>query len=156
MEQTTDKAVKILFRFFSDVLERETVEALWAITVDSTLGHYRVDSIPFYVPEIATDDIVQAEYDEEDEMLTYRYLVSASGNSNIWVVVMDNETDIDDIRDIFIELDCASEDLSDRYFSMEVKAETNYLFIKNKLNELRSEGLIDYVESCVSVNHQSL
>jgi len=156
MEETTDKVVKILFKFFSEVLDRETAETLWAITANETLGHYRIDSIPFYLPGIATDDIVQAEYDEEAKMLTYRYMVSPSGNSNIWVVIIDDEADIDDIRDIFIELDCDSEALSDRYFSMEIKAGTNYLFVKNKLNELRAEGLIEYSESCISVNHQSL
>jgi hypothetical protein len=155
MEETTNKVVKILFRFFSEILDRDAVETLWAITVNETLGHYRIDSIPFYLPGIATDDIVHAEYDEEN-ILTYSYLVSASGNSNVWVVIVDEETDIDDVRDIFDELGCPSETLSNRYFSMEIKAETNYIFIKDKLNELRAEGLIEYSESCISSNHQSL
>jgi peptide deformylase len=37
---------------------------------------------------------------------------------------------------------------------MEVKAETNYLVIKDKLNELKAEGMIEYMEGCLSVNHQ--
>ena len=55
---------KVLFRYFSDVLEEETVETMWAETIDEENGIYRLDSIPFYGPLIATDDIFYAEFDE--------------------------------------------------------------------------------------------
>jgi hypothetical protein len=149
-----DNMVKILFRFYSEMLEQHTVETLWAEILDANLGHYIIDSIPFYVPFIATQDVVHAAYDEAEEMLTYEETITHSGNSTIWVVITNDATDIDVVRDVFTELDCLSEALSDRYFTMEVKRATNYLRIKNKLNELRSAGMIDYAEPYLSKEHQ--
>jgi Domain of unknown function (DUF4265) len=154
MPQSGAAQVKILFRFFSEVLEQETVETIWAETVNPSLGHYQLDSIPFYAPGLATDDIVHAEYDDAEEMLTFRELVKASGNSNIWVVIIDDKTMIDDVRDIFFDLECISEALGDRYFALEIKASSNYFRIRDKLNKLKADGIIDYAEACLSDEHQ--
>jgi len=153
MTQSEDKGKKILFRFDSEILEQEIVETIWADIVDLSKGHFKLDSIPFFVPRVATDDIVQAEYDDAEEMLTYRETILASGNSTVWVIIMD-DTNIDEVRKIFNELDCISEALSDRYFAMEVKASTNYLQVRDRLNELKTEGIIDFAEPCLSVIHQ--
>ena len=149
-----EKKVRILFRFYSEILEQDMEETIWADATNENLGHYKLDSIPFYVPYIATDDLVHAEYDDEEEMLVYQETVEASGNSTIWVVVTKEVADIDEIREIFDDLNCLSDAISNHFFTMEVKVETNYLIVKNKLNELRAEGLIDYTEGCLSVNHQ--
>lgn len=154
MDDFQNKAAKILFRFYSEVLEQEMEETIWGIEVNKDLGHYQLDSIPFYVSSIATDDIVLAEYDDTEEMLLYKEIIRSSGNSIIWVVITDDDTDIDDIKTIFEELDCLSEALSNRFFAMEVKAQTNYLHVRDRLNELKSEGLIDYTEPCLSAEHQ--
>ena len=152
MEQ--DKQVEILFRSYSAILEQDVAETIWADVVDSILGYYKLYSIPLYTSFIASDDIVHAEWDDDEIMLTYRETIEPSGNSTIWVVVVDDDTDIEEIRKTFFELDCLSEALSNRYFAMEVKAETNYLIVKNKLNNLKAEKLIDYAEACLSVQHQ--
>ena len=149
-----DHKVKLLFRFYSEVLEQEMEETIWADIVNANLGHYRLDSIPFYVPFMATDDVVYAEYDDEEEMLVYKETVKSSGNSTLWVVITNDAVNIEEIRDIFFELGCLSDAISKFYFTMEVKAETNYLLIKNKLNELKSEATIDYMEGSLSVPHQ--
>jgi hypothetical protein len=149
-----NKKVKILFRFYSEILEQEMEETMWADIVNANLGHYQLDSIPFYLPFIATDDIVHAEYDDEQKMLLYKETVKSSGNSTIWVVIVKETTDADAIREIFFNLNCISDAISKYYFAMEVREETNYLLIKNKLNELKSEGIIDYMEGCLSVKHQ--
>ncbi len=96
-----DNYVKILFRFYSDVLEEETVETMWANIVDHEKGLYKLDSIPFYAPLIASDDIIFAEYDEKELMLTYRNTIEYSGNSTVWVVVMDDSIEINEIRKNF-------------------------------------------------------
>lgn len=70
-----DNYVKILFRFYSSVLDQWTVETMWAEIVDPEKGHYKLDSIPFYAPLVASDDIVRAEYDEDESTLTYRETV---------------------------------------------------------------------------------
>lgn len=83
MTTTDDNHVKILFRFHSNVLDEETVETMWAEIVDKEKGLYKLDSIPFYAPSVASDDIVFAEYDEQEQMLTYRETVEYSGNSTV-------------------------------------------------------------------------
>lgn len=148
------KKVKILFKFYSNLLEEDMEETIWADIVNANLGHYQLDSIPFYVPFIATDDVVHAEYDDAEEMLLFKETVKPSGNSTLWIVITKETADIDEIRDLFSELDCISDSISKNYFAMEVKAETNYLIIKNKLNELKAEGIIEYVEGCLSARHQ--
>lgn len=152
MEQ--DKQVEILFRSYSSILEQDVAEAIWADVVDSELGYYKLYSIPLYTSFIASDDIVHAEWDDDEVMLTYRETVEPSGNSTVWVVVVDDDTDIEEIRKSFFELDCLSEALSNRYFAMEVKAATNYLQVKNKLITLKAKKLIDYAEACLSEKHQ--
>ena len=154
MPESVPGQVKILFRFYSEVLEQETVETIWGVTVNPALGHYQLDSIPFYAPGLATDDIVHAEYDVVEEMLTFREMVKPSGNSNIWVVIIDDKTVIDDVRDIFFDLDCNSEALSDKYFALEIRASSNYFRIRDKLNKLKADRIIDYAEACLSEDHQ--
>jgi hypothetical protein len=154
MTTATAQPVKILFRFYSEILDQIAVETIWAEPVDSEQGLYRVDMVPFYVPKLASDDIVRAEYDEDEEMLTYKEIVEPSGNSTVWVVIIDDADQIEEVMESFVELGCYTEALSDRYFTMEIKAANNYLRIRNKLNEWKSEGIIDYAEPCISQVHQ--
>jgi hypothetical protein len=148
-----DNFIKILFRFYSNVLEQETVETMWAIIVDTDKGLYKLDNIPFYGPLVASDDIVFAEYDEAEQMLTYRKTIEPSGNSIIQVVLMDKSKDINDIRKIFKDLGCVSEKVNNGYFSMEVLADKDYKPIKQKLTELEDKEIIGYAEPCLSENH---
>jgi Domain of unknown function (DUF4265) len=106
MTQTQDNHVKILFRYHSSVLDEWTVETMWAEIVDAEKGLYKLDSIPFYGPLVASDDIIFAEHDEDEERLTYRKTVENSGNSIVTVVIMDKTSDINNIRDIFKNLGC--------------------------------------------------
>jgi hypothetical protein len=148
-----DNSVKILFRYYSNVLEQETVETMWATIVDKDKGLYKLDNIPFYGPVVASDDIVFAEYDETEKMLTYHWTVEHSGNSIIQVVLMDKSKDINNFRKIFEDLDCRSERVNDGYFATEVLFDKDYRPIKQKLKELEDEGTICYAEPCLSEKH---
>lgn len=154
MKETDNNYVKILFRFYSKVLEEETVETMWATIVDKKKGLYKLDNIPFYAPLIASDDIVHAEYDEKEQFLTYRKTVEYSGNSTVQVALTDQTKDISKIRDIFKDLGCTSEGVSKSYFAMEIPYSIDYKIIKQKLVELSSSGIIDYAESCLSEDHR--
>ena len=143
---------KIKFRYFSDVLEEETVETMWAEIVDSENGLYKLSNIPFYA-SVACDDIVFAEYDEDEKRLTYRKTVEYSGNSTVQIVVMDNTVETNSIREIFNNLGCESEKFSDGYFVMEIPAKLNYQPIREKLLELKEKNVIDYAEPCLAENH---
>jgi len=153
MTQTKDNSVKILFRFFSSVLDEWTVETMWADIVDAEKGLYKLDSIPFYAP-VASDDIVFAEYDDTEQMLTYRKSIEHSGNSTIQVVLMDKKTNINNIRDIFSNMGCVSEKLNDGYFSMEIPFDKDYTLVRQKLIELEDKEIIGYAEPCLSEKHQ--
>ncbi len=153
-KDTEDEYVKVLFRFHSKIFDEEMIETMWATTVDKEKGFYKLDNIPFYVPLIASDDIVFAEYDKQEESLTYRKTIQYSGNSTIQVVLTDETKDINLIRNSFQELGCVSEKMNDKYFSMEIPAEVNYGPIKQKLDDLEIEEIIDYAEPCLSDRHR--
>lgn len=126
---------------------------MWAIIVDTAKGLYKLDSIPYYGPMVASDDIVFAEYDDDEKMLTYRTTVEYSGNSIVLVVLMDKTRDINNIRNIFNESGCISEKVNEGYFSMEIPFDKEYTSIKKKLIDLKKEGVIDYSEPCLSDKH---
>jgi hypothetical protein len=127
-----------------------------AIFVDADKGIYKIDNIPFYGPLVASDDIVFAEYDEDEQMLTYRRTVEYSGNSIVLVVLMDKTRDIKDIRNIFNEFGCVSERVNDGYFAMEIPFDKEYTPVRKKLTELEKEGIISYAEPCLSDKHRGV
>ena len=150
----SNKIVKVLFSVYSELMEQEITEIMSAEIANADLSHYKILSIPFYVPLISSGDIVYAPYDDDQGMPKYIETVDPSGNSNIWVVITDDQSDIDNIRTHFSEMDCPSEVVSDRFFAMNIKATANYLKVRNKLQELKSEGILDYSESSLAETHQ--
>ncbi len=103
MDQET-KYEKILVRYYSKVLEEEIVETLWTETIDKEKGLYKIENIPFYGPCFSSDNIVFAEYDNDEECLTFRKVIEFSGNSTVQVIIMNDEINRDDIRNIFKNL----------------------------------------------------
>jgi hypothetical protein len=152
---SSNKSYKILFRFYSDVLEKWTVETLWATAVDVEKGWYRLDNIPFYVKSIACDDVVFAEYDEDEQFLTFRDVVQSSGNSTIQIVVMDPALETKSIRALFDALGCSSEEFQERYFVIDVPSRLSYHPVKSLLDKLFANDSIDYSEACLSDKHSS-
>lgn len=150
-----DDNVKILFQFHSDIFDEEMVETMWAKTVDKNKGLYKLENIPFYAPLVASDDIVFAEFDEQQQMLTYRRTAEFSGNSTVQVVLIDKSKDINSIRKIFEELGCVSEKVNDGYFSMEIPELINYKFIKEKLDDLEQNDIIGFAEPCLADQHRT-
>ncbi len=127
---------------------------LWAVETDKAQEFYRIDSLPFYVPMIASDDVVQAVYDPEEEHLVYQKTVTFSGNSIIHVVLADDAPDIEEIRQSFMEYGCVSEKMNDYFFAMEVPAAADYKPIKQRLDELEEQELIEYAEPSLSERHR--
>ncbi|MXV14325.1 DUF4265 domain-containing protein [Hufsiella ginkgonis] len=153
MAKEDNKVVKILFRFYSNVLDEWTVETMWAEVVDQEKGLYKIANIPFYA-SIASDDIVFAEYDDDEERLTYRETVEFSGNSTVQVVIMDKNTVANDIRDIFNDMGCPSEKASEGYFVLEIPVNVDYRSVKQKLSELENNNVIGYAEPVLADGHQ--
>ncbi|HKX87233.1 MAG TPA: DUF4265 domain-containing protein [Flavobacterium sp.] len=144
---------KVLFRYYSDVLEEETVETMWAETLDEENGIYRLDSIPFYGPLIATDDIFYAEFDEKESGLTFREVVEYSGNSVVQVVITEESFNKEILRDELRDLNCLSEGLNDTFFSVEILEAIDYKIIKTLLDDYEEKGIISYAEPILSVKH---
>ena len=150
-----DNLVKILFRYYSNVFEQETVETMWAEILDAEKGYYKLDNIPFYGPPVSSDDIVFAEYDEAEKMLTYRNTVEHSGNSTIQVVLLNKAENIETIRDIFKVMGCVSEKVSEGYFAMDIPAKRDYKPIKQKLAELENDETIGFAEPWLTEKHRN-
>lgn len=149
-----DNNVKILFQFYSDIFDEEMVETMWATIVDTNKGLYKLDNIPFYAPLVASEDIVFAEIDEQQQMLTYRKTIEFSGNSTIQVVLIDKSTYINSICKTFEELGCISEKANEGYFSMGIPALVDYKLIKQKLEQLEQNEIIGYAEPCLADQHR--
>lgn len=147
-------SIKILFNFFSDILDDYATETLLAEVVDLEYGYYKLKSLPFYAPKTALDDTVWAEYKQTEGMLVYRKTVQHSGNSTIHVIILDDEYQLDAIAVVFVADGCAIEKLNDKYFALSVPESIDYLLVKRKLDELEREKVLDYAESCLSDKHQ--
>lgn len=146
---------KILFKYFSNVLDELTIETIWTEVIDRKKGLFKVDNIPFYGPLVAPDDIIFAEFDTSEGMLTFREVTEYSGNSVVLVIILTDEIEQAIIRDKFSELNCISEGINDKYFSMEIKEETNYSTVKKVLDDYENSHIINYAEPCLSDKHAS-
>lgn len=144
--------IKVLFHYHSSVLDEEVAEIMWAIPVDIANGICQLDSIPFYGPPIASDDIFYAEYNEE-EVLTFREVREHSGNSILQVLMMQRPYDTWALREKIKALGCLSESINDRYFVAEVPASVDYRPVQTLLSELEASAQIGYAEPVLSYRH---
>ena len=151
--EAEEKLVKILTKYFSNVLDEIVVETLWAEVIDEEKGWYKVDNIPFYGAEFSCGDVVLAEYDEADMCHVYRSLVEHSGNSTVQVVIFGDGFDIESLREEFNELGFSSEKAGSSYFVLEIPFEKNYNIIYTKLLALQDKGLLEFAEPVLSEKH---
>ncbi|BAU55784.1 DUF4265 domain-containing protein [Mucilaginibacter gotjawali] len=147
-------SVKILFNFFSDILDDYATETLLAEVVNEEYGYYKLKNLPFYVPKLALDDVVWAEFKQSEGMLVCRKTVQHSGNSTIQGILLNIEPDMDEILVTFKADGCVAEKLNDRYFTIAVPASVDYIPLKSKLDKLKREKVLDYAESSLSDKHQ--
>ncbi len=127
---------------------------MWAQKIDPANGIYKLDSIPFYGPLIATDDEFFAEFDEQEQQLTYRRTTKHSGNSIVQVIMTTDEMDKQVIRDELKEHNCLSEGLNKKFFSVEILKSTDYRTIKQLLTKYEQQDVLEFAEPCLSEKHQ--
>lgn len=152
MEET--KHEKIIFRFYSELFEQDIEESLWAFELDKENRLYQIDSIPLYVPLIASNDIVFADYNTNSKELVYKKTVSHSGHSTIQVVLADETKPLKEIREIFSNLRCVSEEVNDTFFVMDIPDDVDYKIVKAELDRLEGEEIIEYAEPSLSDQHR--
>lgn len=150
-----EKKVKILFNFYSNIFDKQMEETVWADKIDNKKGLYRIDNIPFYIPSIASEDIVLAEFDETQQILTYRETIEYSERTVVQVVIFDKKRKTNDIREVFHKLGCESEKANEKYFSMEIPAKLNYKPIKKELERMEVAEIIGYAEPTISEKHKN-
>lgn len=146
---------KILFRYYSDLLEDTVVETMWGEIIDLEKGYFKLDNIPFFGPLIATDDIFFAEFDEDEQTLVYRETIEISGNSIVQVVILEKGFDNEIIREKLKEVNCESEGMNETLFAVEITREVDYFVVKSILNEYVELSVIDFAEPCLSEKHRA-
>ena len=153
MSKVSDNSEKILVRYYSNVLDKMVAETLWAEIIDYEKGLYRINNIPFYGPECSSGDMVFAEYDNDEEMITFRNVIEPSGNSTIQVVVLDENLNVDQLRNECRALGCETEANGTKYFVMEIPFNQNYNPIFSILSELEDAEKISFAEPNISEKH---
>ena len=146
---------KILFRYYSDLLEDTVVETMWGEIIDLEKGYFKLDNIPFFGPLIATDDIFFAEFDKDEQTLVYRETIEISGNSIVQVVILEKGFDKEIIREKLKEVNCESEGMNETLFAVEITREVDYFVVKSILNEYVELSVIDFAEPCLSEKHRA-
>lgn len=150
-----DTHKKVLFKYYSDLLEDTVVETMWAEIIDLEKGIYKLDNIPFFGPLIATDDLFFAEFDETEQKLMYRKTIESFGNSILQVVILEKGFDKEIIIERLKTLNCLSESLNETLFAVEVTKEIDYSIVKALLSEYESEEIIEFAEPCLSEKHRT-
>jgi hypothetical protein len=145
---------KITFKYYSNILEEETIETMWCEIIDESKGIYKLDNIPFYGPLIASDDIFYAEFDDNEEGLVFKEVIESSGNSVVQVVIIKEDFDKEIIRKEVFDLGCESESMNDNFFVIEIPINVNYSLIKKILDEYENDKFIEYAEPILSIKHQ--
>lgn len=147
--------VKVVFRFFSELFDKEMIETMWCLPLDAELGLYRLDNIPFYAPLLAADDVIFAEKDDaEGGMLAFKKVMESSGNSTIHVVKMDGPDSLETIIKPILDLGCNFEGVNENYLALDVPSDIHYGEIRNILDTLEGDDIIGFAESCLSEIHQ--
>ncbi|MEA1231469.1 DUF4265 domain-containing protein [Acinetobacter sp. IRS14] len=112
---------------------------------------YFVKSIPFFAPNLAFDDLIQVEI--ENETLYFDDLIKPSNNSTLRIVFFNNDTTC--IEKILTTLEsylCDWEGFEGRHFyAINIPEKINYALIKKYLDD--NSSFLDYEESCLSEKH---
>ncbi len=151
----TETHTKVLFRYYSDLLEETVVETMWAEIIDLEKGYFKLDNIPFFGPLIATDDIFLAEYDKDEERLVYKKTIESFGNSILQVVILEKGFNKEIIREKLKSINCLSESLNETLFAVEILKEVDYSIVKNLLSEYEATSIIEFAEPCLSEKHRT-
>lgn len=143
---TSSKNIKIKFVYY-DIEGKLAVESVWA---EKENGFYRIKNIPFFTPNIAYDDLVSVEVDDEE--LFFEDIIEMSGNSTLQIIIYNIE-DIKTITSIIENFKCGWEGSHlDGYISVNVPKKVDYKNVKEYLESMLLLKKLDYKEACLSHN----
>ncbi|MFI7548023.1 DUF4265 domain-containing protein [Actinoplanes sp. NPDC049599] len=124
-------------------------EYLWAVTLNSEVA--RVDSIPFFVPNVALDDLVSIRLGPEGSGIFLETL-KWSGNSTMRVIPLidDAEAGIEDVRErlsfVGVELEALKQF---GIVAVNVRPSADVVQVKRVLDRGEKLGWWTYEEACV-------
>ncbi len=134
--------VKLVYNDFEGKLSTESV---WAAKEND---YYRIKNVPFFAPNIAYNDLISVEHDN-DEMF-FDELIEPSGNSTIQIVIFDLDK-FNQITSDLTKLGCDWEGSHlKNYISVDVPFSIKYASIKEYLEKGCLEKWFDYKEACLS------
>ncbi|KAF2506756.1 DUF4265 domain-containing protein [Flavobacterium zhairuonense] len=151
----TETHKKILFKYYSDYLEDNVSETMWAEIIDLEKGLFKLDNIPFFGPLIATEDLFYAEFDEKENRFVYKETIENSGNSIVQVLILEKGFDQEIIREKLKAINCQSEGLNETLFAVEIVRDVDYSLVRSILNEYEAQEIIEYAEPCLSDKHRT-
>ena len=137
-----------IFFVYKDEGEYKT-ESLWSTKKGE---FYQIDNIPFFINNIAYEDIVSVEINEKE--LYFDRLIKESGNSTIQLVILNEATQVE-VGKKFEVLGCSWEGSHlKNYIAINIPKEVRFNKIKTKLSKGLNTNLWDYKEACISNHHK--
>lgn len=119
-----------------------SMESVWSEQVESDV--FKIKNIPFYTKDVSVDDEIKVEVGEDGELI-FKSVVTPSDNSTIRIVVFDDgAVKINEIQDVLIELGCAWEDMTERFFSVNIPGVVDLDEVLCLLDRYVSDGCLDY------------
>lgn len=115
-------------------------------------NYYYFQNIPFFIPNIAYEDLISVETD--GGVLYFDDLIQSSNNSTIRIIFFNENSEY--IEMVIKEMEnkfCEWEGYVNKpYYAINVSKNIDYKPIKKYLDE--QEGMLDYEESCLSDKHR--
>jgi hypothetical protein len=136
--------VKIMLAYEED--DKVEVESVWAKKEGE---YYRIDNIPFFAPNIAWNDLISAEK-EEDGALYFEALIKPSGHSTVQMIFFNEEDTVPAAKELE-KFGCSWESSHiKKILAVDIPKEVNYLPIKIFLNMGVEAERWSYKESCLA------
>ena len=125
-------------------------EDVWA----SSCGvNYKVENIPFFTHNIAYGDVISVEI--EGNRLFFLDLIKTSEHSAIQIVFFDVDA-VNQLTSFVENLNCSLEGIHEKYISVDVPPEVDYIKLKDFLEIGLQKNKWDYKEACLSATHDRL
>lgn len=137
---------------YHDVNQNIAEETLWIESIDNT--KYQVKNVPFFAPNIAYNDIITVEK-EEDNCLYFDEVIETSEHSTVQIIFFEREGIEQTIKEIEL-LGCSWEGMhNQQLLAIDVPSEVNYKKVRDYLDKQFGNKILDYKEACLSETHLS-
>ena len=136
-----NKKIKLVY---FDKEDNIAVESVWG---ELEGDYYRIKNIPFFAPNIAYNDLVSVEFDDNE--LFFDDLITPSGHSTLHIIFFD-KNEISKVCQQLLFLGCSWEGSHIKeYISVDIPKEVSYKSIKFYMNDLEQKNILSYKEACL-------